>query len=219
VKNKAAQDKRIKAELERRKKLAQEAAEKGEEPPKSDRKEEEPIDLDAPINVKLDYDSDDEFKEIEIKEKVRAHQKANGSKAEVPEDLINEAIRWRLNQNDCQNRGYVLDGYPLSFEQANSVFVLTPKAPEKKAPAEGEEEAPEEEVDPATLKPVLQTNIYPESVILLNASELFLKRRAKDLEKSNENAKWETPKLIKNLQAYNSKNSMSLFRTFHGEAA
>jgi len=71
------------------------------------------------------------------------------------------------------------------------------------------------------LKPVLQTNIYPESVILLNASELFLKRRAKEFEKnpSKDTAKWETAKLIKNLKAYNAKNSMSLFRTYHDENA
>lgn len=53
--------------------------------------------MDAPIDVRLDYDSDDEFKEIEIKEKVRAHIKEHGKNAEVPEVLVNEAIRWRLN--------------------------------------------------------------------------------------------------------------------------
>lgn len=49
-----------------------------------------------------------------------------------PDELMNEAVRWRLNQNDCQNRGYVLDGYPYSFEQAKGVFFITPKRPEKK---------------------------------------------------------------------------------------
>lgn len=45
---------------------------------------------------------------------------------------MNEAVRWRLNQNDCQNRGYVLDGYPNSYAQANGVFFITPERPEKK---------------------------------------------------------------------------------------
>ena len=49
-----------------------------------------------------------------------------------PDDLMNEAVRWRLNQNDCQNRGYVLDGYPRLYEQAKNIFFIFPKRPEKK---------------------------------------------------------------------------------------
>jgi len=46
--------------------------------------------------------------------------------------MLNEAVRWRLGQNDCQNRGYVLDGYPLCYVTAQGVFYITPEAPEKK---------------------------------------------------------------------------------------
>ena len=71
----------------------------------------------------------------------------------------------------AKNRGYILDGYPKCFHQAQNVFVITPKAPEKKASVEGEEEEeqpPEDDEDAANaLKPVLQTNIYPESVVSL----------------------------------------------------
>ena len=97
--------------------------------------------------------------------------------------MINEAVRWRLNRNDCQNRGYVLDGYPKDYANAKNVFIITPKAPEKKVPAEGEEaeEPPAEEEEAAQLKPILQTNIYPESVISLQASDQFIKRRSKNL--------------------------------------
>jgi hypothetical protein len=52
--------------------------------------------------------------------------------------------------------------------------VHTPSAPEKKKAVEGEDEEqapPEEEIDPNSLKPVLQTNIYPESVISLRTSD------------------------------------------------
>jgi len=58
--------------------------------------------------------------------------------------MVNEALRWRLNRNDCQNRGYVLDGILKSYQQAKDVFFLTPKAPEKKPVVEGEEEQDEE---------------------------------------------------------------------------
>jgi len=54
-----------------------------------------------PINVKLEGDSDDEFCAIEIKEKIREFITTNGKDARIPDDLINEAVRWRLNRNDC----------------------------------------------------------------------------------------------------------------------
>jgi adenylate kinase family enzyme len=30
--------------------------------------------------------------------------------------------RWRLQQNDAQNIGYVLDGFPKTADQANALF-------------------------------------------------------------------------------------------------
>ena len=71
---------------------------------------------DHPIEVHIDGESDDEFEYIEIKEKIKAFIEKNGMSTRIPDELINEAVRWRLNRNDCQNRGYVLDGYPKSFE-------------------------------------------------------------------------------------------------------
>lgn len=87
-------------------------------------------------------------------------------------------VRWRLWQNDCQNRGYVLDGYPRNFHQANQVFVVTPPRPAPKIDEEGNEEPLDEEVL-ATLKPTLVKDIYPESVISLNATKQFLLKRSK----------------------------------------
>ena len=43
--------------------------------------------------------------------------------------MVNEAVRWRLERNDCQNRGYVLDGYPKNMIQADAVFMETPEPP------------------------------------------------------------------------------------------
>ena len=66
-------------------------------------------------------------------------------------ELMSEAFRWRLSQTDCQNRGYVLDGYPKSYQQAQEVFVVTPVRPVKEKPkaAEGEEAEEEAEAAPA----------------------------------------------------------------------
>lgn len=106
----------------------------------------------------------------------------NGKEERIPNDIINEAVRWRLERNDCQNRGYVLDGYPKNFGNAEDVFIVSPKRPEKKLNEEGEEENPPDEEELAKLlKPKLQTHIYPESVITLHCSDQFLKRRSKEL--------------------------------------
>lgn len=82
-----------------------------------------------------------------------------------------------------------MDGYPRDYENAKNVFVITPKPKEKKMMTneEGEEVPVEEEEgegEQQDLKPKLQTNIYPESVISIQATELFLKRRSKELLKN-----------------------------------
>jgi hypothetical protein len=59
----------------------------------------------------------DTFQVLEIKTKINQFKKEHPDE-KIPADLLNEAFRWRLNQNDCQNRGYVLDGYPISYEAA-----------------------------------------------------------------------------------------------------
>jgi len=96
---------------------------------------------------------------LEIKTKIHAFRKENSDAKKIPSELLSEAFRWRLSQNDCQNRGYVLDGYPLCYKTALEVFVVTPPQKEKPKPvAEGEEaeaEAPkdeDEELSPEDLK-------------------------------------------------------------------
>ena len=88
---------------------------------------------------------------------------------------MNEAVRWRLNQNDCQNRGYVLDGYPNSYKTAEGVFYIRNKPPEKKFTINEdgekvEEEGMDEEELKKFLKPKFQKNIYPDSIIHIRGS-------------------------------------------------
>ena len=45
---------------------------------------------------------------------------------------MSEAFRWRLSQNDCQNRGYILDGYPMCYNTALEVFIVQPPPPPPK---------------------------------------------------------------------------------------
>jgi adenylate kinase family enzyme len=66
-------------------------------------------------DIPLEADSDDDFKPISIKDRIRDFVKGTGLIDRIPDEVINEAVRWRLERNDAQNRGYVLDGYPKNF--------------------------------------------------------------------------------------------------------
>lgn len=41
----------------------------------------------------------------------------------LPDDLLFKLLKMRLTENDCRNRGYILDGYPRCFKHAQEVFL------------------------------------------------------------------------------------------------
>ena len=133
---------------------------------------------------------------------------------------MSEAFRWRLSQNDCQNRGYILDGYPICYKTCNEVFYITPEKPApkpKKVDEEGnevEEEDPENEMDPEELAkkyaPKFQSHIYPDSMILLRGSDELLRQRAENLKKED-NKKWDKENFERRLRGYKEYNDISLF--------
>ncbi len=41
----------------------------------------------------------------------------------IPNEFIYKLLRDRLNENDCRNRGYIVDGFPRSFTDAQYVFL------------------------------------------------------------------------------------------------
>lgn len=95
-------------------------------------------------------EDEDEFKPLEIKVKIQQYRKDFPNEKKLSSELMSEAFRWRLSQNDCQNRGYILDGYPISYQTACEVFIVQPTPPEKPQPKineDGEEEEPAEEID------------------------------------------------------------------------
>jgi len=53
------------------------------------------------IVVKMDGDSDNDFALIDIKERVLDYWRANGRDKHIDQDTICDAIRWRLERNDC----------------------------------------------------------------------------------------------------------------------
>jgi adenylate kinase len=120
---------------------------------------------------------------------MKAFRKDNAKKR-YPNELLYEMVQYRLQQNDCQHRGFVLDGFPRTYEDAKGVFYFTLKKKEKEAKegegeGEGDEEPQDEgeEDDPDKYKPKFMKHIYPESVIMLYADDDELKDKARKLPK------------------------------------
>ena len=93
----------------------------------------------------------------------------------VPEEYIYKAIKIMLNSNACRNRGYVLDNFPLSYPQAQKIFlsktfflikfVERPKS-------EDDEEEPAEEDEPNYEEYILDQDIAPSSIILFTGNTM-----------------------------------------------
>lgn len=60
----------------------------------------------------------------------------------VPDEFIYKLMILRLNENDCRNRGYILDGYPRSYEDCCHIFMKREKKFDEEG-AEIEEDEPE----------------------------------------------------------------------------
>jgi adenylate kinase len=165
-------------------------------------------------------ESEDEFIPLDLKLRINNYFEENPKEKKIPSEVMSEAFRWRLSQNDCQNRGYILDGYPLCYNTSLEVFFITPEQPkpkEKKFDNEGneiEEEEPAEELDPEELAkkyaPKFQSHIYPDSVILMRGSDDYLRNRAREL-KPDDNKKWDPENLERRLQVYRENNDINLF--------
>ncbi|CAF1386022.1 unnamed protein product [Adineta steineri] len=82
--------------------------------------------------------------------------------ARLDDDLLTQIFKIKLMSPPCQNQGYVLDGYPKTSDQAQNLFG---------AAGEEEEEGAEDK------KPPVNEQIIPEHVVILEASNDFLRQR------------------------------------------
>lgn len=45
-----------------------------------------------------------------------------GPLGQLPEHQLFEILQEKLNSNPCRNQGFVLDGFPNTYDQAKSIF-------------------------------------------------------------------------------------------------
>jgi adenylate kinase len=96
-----------------------------------------------------------------------------------------ELLRKKLGSWECLNQGYVLDGFPINTAQAEALF-----------PA-----APSDELDSSALG-------IPEFVVVLEATDEFLKERVLNLEESQMVASgYDGNSFVKSVAAYREMNT------------
>lgn len=96
----------------------------------------------------------------------------NDSDITVPNDLLWEVLKLKLSENDCRNRGYILDGFPRTYKDAQNTFMKKViEYDEEGNPIEEEEEELPEGEEPSFDKHIKDTSIFPGSVIVLQGKD------------------------------------------------
>ncbi|XP_067411273.1 adenylate kinase 7 [Emydura macquarii macquarii] len=103
----------------------------------------------------------------ELLDGVKENMEQNGGR--LDDQYVIKFMKEKLKSMPCKNQGYVLDGFPKTYDQAKDLFNL---------------EDDEEEEETRSKMPRYDKLITPEYVISLNASDEFLKNRVMNLPES-----------------------------------
>jgi adenylate kinase len=140
----------------------------------------------------------------------------------LPEKYLYRLMKKKLSENACRNRGYILDGYPRNFRDAQYVFLKRVFKETVNEDGEVEREEPEEndeieedEVDEdGNLKQKIfdkyapDEHLIPDSIILLDGDENYIKRRVKELpEERVTNTHWNNADLNRRNKVYRLMNN------------
>ncbi|CAG03539.1 unnamed protein product, partial [Tetraodon nigroviridis] len=87
----------------------------------------------------------------------------------LPDHDLFEILQEKLNSNPCKNQGFVLDGFPNTYDQAKSIF--------------SDDDALDQ--DRMFKQPVCNKAIAPEHMIVLEATDDFLTQRVQGLPQSD----------------------------------
>ncbi|XP_055729279.1 adenylate kinase 7a isoform X2 [Salvelinus fontinalis] len=87
------------------------------------------------------------------------------NRGRLSDGLVYRMMRDKLNSTPCRNHGFVLDGFPKSYDQAKEIFYDDLDHPRSKMPA-------------------YNKKIIPEFIFSLEASDDFLKERVQNLPES-----------------------------------
>jgi adenylate kinase len=97
----------------------------------------------------------------------------------LPDEILFKLLKIRLTENDCRNRGYILDGYPRTYKHAREIFLYKPKKIVDGEEVEEDEPELEEGEEKSYEGYVSNPDIFPKSVIVLQGDDEFLINRVK----------------------------------------
>ncbi|XP_053192700.1 adenylate kinase 7-like [Scomber japonicus] len=110
-----------------------------------------------------------------------------GPLGRLPDHLVFDILQEKLSSKTCRNHGFVLDGFPKTYEEAKLIF--------------SDEDM--ENQDSTSKAPLYNKKITPEHVFALNASDDFLTKRVQGLpENVAEEMCYTEDKFISRLQRY-----------------
>lgn len=142
------------------------------------------LDKDAPEEEDPYAELRGTFTELREK-KVEEIQAAQKKKADVdpssipftslrwPSNAMSLAFKWKLRQNACKNRGFVLDNFPKSYEEAASLFQDS-----KEEPVMDDDNNPTDEVQKVVS---VHKDILVNSVFVLRGDDAPLLKRVREL--------------------------------------
>ncbi|XP_054053500.1 adenylate kinase 7 [Rissa tridactyla] len=121
------------------------------------------------VGEEAEYDEEDESKNVEAAQELLSEIKESMEKnsGRLDDQYIIKCVKDKLKSMPCRNQGYVLDGFPETYDQAKDLFNL---------------ESEDEEIKSKI--PKCDTLITPEFVISLTASDKFLINRIINLPES-----------------------------------
>lgn len=100
----------------------------------------------------------------------------------VPDDFLYKLLKLKLNENDCRNRGYILDGYPRTYKDSQFTFLKKVIKYDEEGEEVAEESEELEEGEEKTFDNYIKNDdIFPGSTIVLTGSNDDLIKRVKEL--------------------------------------
>ena len=90
------------------------------------------------LRAKIEEAKDAMMEEAEKNKKKGQEITRDQLQVRIEDKYLFQLMQLKLQDNACRNRGFILDGYPRTFKDAQNVFLTKPPRPEE------EEEPPEE---------------------------------------------------------------------------
>lgn len=172
------------------------------------------------IEAKKDAEMD-AFEEKEDK-KPGETLKREDIKVRLPEKYLYKLMKMKLSENSCRNRGYILDGYPRTFRDAQYIFLKRVLKQTVNEDGEIEVEEPEEndDIEEDTVdddgvwtkknfdKYAPDEHLIPGSILLIDGDENMIKRRVRDLPESKiEGTHWNNKDIDRRNKQYKQVNN------------